>query len=509
VLGVGAVLSGSSLAASDTGSDVETALLDVAVGWLFLGIGAAIWFRRPDRVGALMIGTGVTWFLGGLYHRGPLVHLLLTFPTGRWSDRSTAVVVAFAYVDGVVGSRIPFDAATAVLASGITIVAVGRLAGSSGPVRRGRLGAGLASLAVAAGLMSGHVPVFAGFDPGAMQLRLYEVVLAVTAIALTGDLLWGGWSRTAVTGLVVDLGGRAETGSLRDRLARALGDPSLVLGYAIEGTGDYVDSAAQPIQLPDPTSSRVVTPVVQAGRPVAVLIHDPAVLDDRALVESVAAAAGLAVSNVRLQAEIQEHVRELEASQRRILGAGDDQRLQLERALTTRAVARLDRVGKLLTRVESGTDGPLRLEVAGVLEELDESSAELRRFARGIYPAGLAEYGLAAAVGGIATRCPTPVTVTIPTTRLPDLLEATVWFLCSEALANIAKHARATHAEIIVTADRNRLRLVIADDGIGGADATGSGIRGLVRRVEALGGWLNVVSEPALGTRLEVELPIR
>ena len=509
MLGVGGVLSGSSLVASETASDVGAILFDFAVGWLFLGIGTAMWFRRPDRVGALMIVTGVTWFLGGLFHRGPLVHLLLTFPTGRSSGRLTAVVVALAYVDGVVGSWIPSDAATAVLASGILIVAVGRLAGSSGPVRRGRLGAGLASLAVAAGLMSGYVPVVAGFDLGAMQLRVYELVLAVTAIALAADLQWGGWSRTAVTGLVVDLGGRAETGGLRDRLARALGDSSLVVGYTVDGPGRYVDEAGQPIELPEPSSARVLTPVIRAGEPLAVLIHDPAVLGDRALVESVAAAAGLAVSNVRLQAEIQDRVAELEASQRRILLAGDRQRLHLERALADGPLARLVKVGDLLGQVNAMV-GPVKApDVAIVLAELDESAAELRRFARGVYPPSLAEHGLPAAVAELAGRCPIPVAVSIQVDPLPPTLERTVWFICSEALANVAKHSRANRAEITAMVAHDRLELVVSDDGVGGADETGSGLNGLAQRVEALGGRMRVVSRPGAGTTVEVGLPLR
>jgi signal transduction histidine kinase len=508
VLGVGGVLSASSLVASATESDVGAVLLDFAVGWLFLGIGAAMWFRRPDRVGAWMIGTGVTWFLGGLYHRGPLVHLLLTFPTGRSSGRPTAVVIAFAYVDGVLGSWIPSDAATAVLASGITIVAAGRLARSSGPVRRGRLGAGLAALAVAAGLLSGHVPAFAGFDPGAMRLRLYEVILAVTAVALAADLLWGGWSRTAVTGLVVDLGGIAKTGNLRDRLARALGDPSLVVGYAVDGPGRYVDEAGQSIELPKPSSARVVTPVTQAGEPLAVLIHDPAVLGDRALVESVAAAAGLAVSNVRLQAEIQDRVAELEASQRRILVAEDRQRLRLERALTDGALARLVNVRDLVGQASAMAGDVIAPEVAPVLAELDESAAELARFARGVYPPSLAEHGLATAVAELAARCPVPTSVRIQVDPLPPTIETTVWFICSEALANVAKHSRANRAEILATAVHDRLELVVSDDGVGGADETGSGLNGLAQRVDALGGRMRVVSRPGAGTTVEVGLPL-
>lgn len=504
------VLSAQTLLASTSRVSPDQIALDLFVGWLFVGGGTAIWNRRPsNRVGPLMIATGMAWFIGGVFHRGPLVHLLLAFPTGRLTGRATVVVVAFAYADGVIESFTSVQAATVALAVALAAAAVQRILRSSGPVRRGRAGATLAALGIAVALVSGRLAMIAGVDLRDMQLVAYELVLAATAIGLAADLIWGEWSRAAVTGLVVELGSRAEAGNLRDRLARALGDPSLVVGYSISESDGYVDEAGRMIELPAPRSGRVVTPIAQPSGPRTILIHDAAVLGDPALIASVAAAARVAVTNVQLQAEIHRRVAELEASQRRIVQAADVQRRRLERQLSAGAMARMTLVGGLLERVRSGADASVEVEVAAAIGELGAVEDELRRFARGVYPATLAEGGLVAAVAGLADRSSTPVVVRMELDPLPASVETTAYFVCSEALANVAKHAHASRAEIVATVGEGRLQLVVIDNGVGGADLTGSGIRGLAGRVEALGGQLRVVSPPGGGTRLEVDLPIQ
>lgn len=499
-----------TVAASNDRAGPGQIALDLVVGWLFVGSGAVVWRRRAtDRVGMLMIATGIAWFAGGLLHRGPLVHLLMAFPTGRLTSRLAMGVVVFAYAEGVIGSFISLDAATVALAIAVVAAALQHVLGSSGPVRRGRAGAGLATLAFAMVLASGPVATFAGSGAREIRLLAYETVLAAIAIGLVADLMWGGWSRAAVTGLVVELGSRAEAGTLRDRLARALGDPSLVVGYSIPGSQGYVDEAGRAIELPTPQSGRVMTPIDHAGGPLAILVHDAAVLGDPVLVESVAAAARVAVTNVRLQAEIGERVTELEASRRRIVQAADVQRRRLERELSAGAMARMTHVGELLERIRSGADPTVEGEVTAAIAELGAAEEELRRFARGVYPAVLAEGGLAAAVAELASRSSAHVIVRVSVDRLPAAIETTAYFVCSEALANVAKHAHASRVEIVATVTGGRLVLVVTDDGVGGADQTGSGIRGLGSRVQALGGRLRLVSPPGRGTRLEVELPIR
>jgi signal transduction histidine kinase len=118
------------------------------------------------------------------------------------------------------------------------------------------------------------------------------------------------------------------------------------------------------------------------------------------------------------------------------------------------------------------------------------------------------EHGLRAALDELAARSPVPVNVVAPAGRLPHDVEATVYFFCAEALTNVAKHAHATAARVRVEATDEVVQAEVTDDGIGAADVTGSGLRGLMDRVEALGGRLELESPPGTGTRLRVAIPL-
>jgi signal transduction histidine kinase len=332
-------------------------------------------------------------------------------------------------------------------------------------------------------------------EVGRTMLVVYDLTVCLIALGLFADLLWGGWARATVTGLVVDLGEPEASGTLRDRLARTLGDPTLAVGYAVPGGDQYVDETGRPIELPAADDQQALTPVLEDGRHVAVLIHDPALLDDPALMSAVAAATRLAVSNARLQAEVREQVEEVAASRRRIVTAADEQRRRLEQELRAGASRGLSRVAELA----AGIDPELERQIAS-------AQRELRSLARGIRPAILAERGLAEAVrelagGGARVEC------TLTGRRLDPATEAAAYFVCSEALANVAKHARASAVGLCVSAANGFLTVEVTDDGVGGADPGGSGLRGLADRVDALGGSLTVTSPPGGGTRVVAELP--
>jgi signal transduction histidine kinase len=215
-------------------------------------------------------------------------------------------------------------------------------------------------------------------------------------------------------------------------------------------------------------------------------------------VDSVAAAARIAVANARLQADSRARAAELEASRRRIVEAADTQRRRLERQLRDGPEQRLARVAELV----AGVDPDLE-------RALVTARAELQEFSRGIHPAVLTERGLEAALSELAARSPVPVEVSASAKRLPPAVEAAAYFVCSEALANVAKHAGASRATVEVGERAGLLRVEIADDGGGGAEiGRGSGLRGLADRVEALGGRLSVQSPPGEGTRVSAELPL-
>ena len=231
-------------------------------------------------------------------------------------------------------------------------------------------------------------------------------------------------------------------------------------------------------------------------------------LDDPALVDAVASAASIAISNVRLRARIREQMAELAASRRRILEASEAQRRRTGRDLRLSVGQRLEKAARLLADVLRESD-PNASGIEEVEKQLYSARTELRDLAHGVHPAALAEGGLAAAFPALAQRAPLPVEVSVRVGRLPPAVEATVYFVCSEALTNVAKHASAQHASVVVTGDLLHVEATIADDGVGGADPTrGSGLRGLVDRVEALGGRLLVKSPPAGGTEVVVTIPL-
>jgi len=142
-------------------------------------------------------------------------------------------------------------------------------------------------------------------------------------------------------------------------------------------------------------------------------------------------------------------------------------------------------------------------------EEAKQALAELRDFIRGLHPAVLDELGLDAALSGIAARSPVPVRLVVDLDeRAPAAIEAVAYFVVSEALTNVAKHAAATRADIVVRRQPGGLALAIADDGRGGADpACGTGLRGLRQRVESVDGTLTIASPTGGPTTILVVLP--
>jgi signal transduction histidine kinase len=403
---------------------------------------------------------------------------------------------------------------TIVLSFAFVAAAAGHRWGAVGRERRERTYA-LRATAAVAGLLAAAAGVrLAVPTPLATDLSLwiFEAALAVLAITLVVGLLREPWARTGATDLVVELA-ETRSGPLRDRLARALGDPTLEIGFrAPEGDG-YVDAAGRPLTLPPPGSARRTTVLERDERAPAVLLHDPALLDDPGLAAALAEAARLAGSNARLQAAVRAQIAELQASRQRLLEAADDERRRLEQRLQETAERRLT---KLLPELEracllAGGDPERTARLQRVSEQLEHSLAELRRLAAGLHPRELAESGLAGALDALASRSPVPVELELELPeRLPVEAERTAYFVCSEGLANIAKYAHASRARVTLGMVRARLRVAVADDGVGGADpGAGTGLRGLADRVEALGGALSVDSPPGAGTCLVAELPVR
>jgi signal transduction histidine kinase len=501
---------------------------DLTVGWTFIGCGLVAARRRPEsRSGLLMAATGFTWFVGNFaqvgvaavawvaaqlvyLHRGPLVQLLLTYPSGRSGSRLVRGAVVVGYVVAVI-TPIWRSGATIVLAVLLLAVCARDYARSVGRLRRARRIAlqAAAGLSVVLLAIAGANLLLPPAEVSGPSLLVYEAALCVLAGGLLAGLLVAPWRQADVADLVVELG-QARPGTLRGALARALGDPSLEIGYWLPDRAVFVDAGGRMLSLPDPGSGRTVTVVERYGRPVAALLHDPAVLEDPGLLEAVTSAAQLAAANARLQAEVQARVAELAASRRRILQAGDEERRRLERRLHDGAEARLAELAVILRRARlSASDEPTRERVAGAQEQLTRTLEDLRRLAKGLHPRVLSEQGLQAALAALATDVPLPVDLEVTTVQVPPPVAAVAYFVCAEALVNVAKHAAAARVRVAVTAGDGRLRVEVTDDGVGGADPVrGSGLRGLADRVETFGGTLQVQSATGQGTRLAAEMPL-
>jgi signal transduction histidine kinase len=501
---------------------------DLAVGWTFIGCGLVAWARRPEsHTGPLMAATGFTWFFGNFanvgvaalawaaahavyLHRGPLVQLVLAYPSGRPGSRHVRGAVAVGYA-AAVGTIWQSEAATILLAALLVAVCAREYVRAVGGARRARL----IALQAAAGLslvLAGTAAARLLLPPEQVSgpsLLVYEVALCVLAGGLLAGLLVAPWQRAAVADLVVELG-EVRSDTVRGELSRALGDPSLEIGYWLPDRAVFVDAEGRVLSLPGPGSGRSVTTVEREGQPVAALVHDPLVLEDPGLLEAVASAARLAASNARLRAEVQARVVELAASRRRILAARDDQRRRLEHRLREGAERRLGELADTLRRGRRFASGErTRDQMARAEDQLARTLEELRRLAHGLHPRVLSEHGLAGALAVLARDLSLPVEIKVTGAQVPERVVVAVYFVCAEALTNVAKHAAAAHVAVAVTSSNGRVRVEIEDDGVGGADAAhGSGLRGLADRIETLGGKLKVESTSGHGTRLAAEIPL-
>jgi signal transduction histidine kinase len=220
--------------------------------------------------------------------------------------------------------------------------------------------------------------------------------------------------------------------------------------------------------------------------------------------------------------ELAERVETLARSRADIVKATDAERRRIERDLHDGAQQRLVSLAMNLGIARAGlTDAPeaARKAIADAHDEAVQALSELREFIRGLHPAVLNDRGLNAALSGLAARAPLPVRVQVDLPRPAGAsVEAIAYFIVSESLANIAKHARATRAEVTVTRQGNRLRITVTDDGVGGAAIpppgdgpagawSGTGLRGLVQRATAVDGTLSIDSPPGGPTVIIAELP--
>jgi signal transduction histidine kinase len=247
------------------------------------------------------------------------------------------------------------------------------------------------------------------------------------------------------------------------------------------------------------------------GVRLAALVHNRSLNDEPELLDAVSAAAGIALENGRLQAELRANLEELRGSRERVLQASQEERQRLERNLHDGAQQRLIALSLDLSMLESklGDDPDARAQLDQARQEIAQSLEELRAVAHGLHPAVVSGHGLAVALESLVARAPVPVRLHIDLEqRVSEGIEVAAYYVISESLANIGKHAQATSATVAVERTNGQLVVEIVDDGVGGADSErGSGLRGLADRVEALDGRLRVWTPHGGGTRVRAEMP--
>jgi signal transduction histidine kinase len=530
------------------------------VGGSFTACGLIAWRRRPDNhSGRLMTATGFAFYvaplLGLIDH--PLaqtlgywlpdlwilffVPLLLTFLTGgRLRTRADRVLVGAVAAEVFVLAPL-YLTVTPAEGNLLLVTAHERIAQVVDIVQRSVLLGVCVATAVVVGIRfrAASRPRRRALLPGvagAVCLLLFAMLLTIDLVhagsrapVLSQTLLWLAACSIVTVPLAFLLGllrSRLARGGLTDlvrrlrtvqpdelqaTLAAALDDPTLTVAYP-QPDGSHVDAAGRAVTLPGPDADRSVALVQHDGVQVAALVYDRALDDDPELVDAVGAAATIALDNHRLQAEAQARLAELQASRERIIAAGDAERRRIERNLHDGAQQRLVTLALQLSlihrRIREDPDDAEEL-VTSASGELARSLAELRELARGIHPAAL-DHGLDIALEALATRSAVPTTVTVePGPVLPEPLALAAYFVASEALANVAKYARATAASVSVWRRDGAAVIEIADDGVGGADpAAGTGLRGLADRVEALDGTFAVSSPAGGGTMVSATMPL-
>jgi signal transduction histidine kinase len=528
----------------------------------YLGVGLIAWQRHPaERIGLLFTIVGYAWFLpaltrlhyplpftigyltGSLY-QASLAHLALAWPYGRLRSRLEIAVVAGSYAWNVGNNLVQMlfwnprtnGCGVACPANLLLVDSSARLYSTVGTVASFF---GIFVTAAVVALVGWHWWSARGYARRAMT-RLIWVALPIGAyviiletpsnLGLSNLLMYGfgpliliaapaayaigmvraQLARRAVGAALVDLEPGPPPGRLRDALAAALGDPALQLAFRVAGHGRYLDTSDQavdPAQLP---AGRMLTALDPAGD--TVLIHHEELRHEPDLVRVTVTAACLALEHSRLQAEVQAQLEQVRASRARIVQAGDAERRRLERDLHDGAQQRLVTLSLALGMARSraaGADPELVSLIESAGKEAQEALVELRELARGIHPAVLTETGLAGAIQALAERSPVATTITaVPPGRFPAAIEATAYFVVSEALANVAKHALAGSAQVTIRQLPGRLMVQVSDDGAGGARPEGgSGLRGLADRVASVGGVLRVDSRPGCGTHLEADIP--
>jgi signal transduction histidine kinase len=560
VVGAAVIVGVASFATASAHTDPASrthVLVTLAVtGIALLVSGVLCWAMRPaSRIGPMLCVTALLWWLPYLQQAeidlvatcgylardlwlASLVHIVVTYPDGR-SAGWTRVIVVLVYLRVLVPNLATallapappplqnlnfFNVATEpalvtdihgvatqymgwVVSVAVLAVFVLRLIRGTRVSRMTMLPLSLAALLtlVYFTLSNFSCGTIFGWQEGGDTIAYTAIPLAIL-LALTG----GRRARGRMGSLLTEIGGQPDSGALHHALARALRDPTLELAYRIGPAEGWVTPEGYPFELPLDDPRRMISYVERDGEPVAAIVHDAALENEPERLEPVRRAVRLLADNERLTAQVRHQLAEVRASRRRILEAGDQARRGVERNLHDGAQQRLVGLALNLRLAQRAADPTTALQLDEFAQELEAAIAELRELARGIHPSVVSESGLTTALAALAKRSPMPVSVEIDLPgRYADTIEATVYYVVSEALTNVARYASASAASLTVFEAGDLLHVEVRDDGVGGAQIdAGSGLSGLRDRVEAIGGALIVESPPGTGTRVVVQIEL-
>ena len=535
---------------------------------VFFAAGVIAWRRRPhNRVGMLLLLTGLAIWLTGLtlsplplLHTVGLVastlplaltlHLLMAFPTGRVRGLPARTIVLTGYLISTV-FELPLhlvgDTAPAVWSSDTarslatatgwaqTVLGVSCMLGAAVVIARRALSFDARERRqvepmVWYRILCALVIAVTGAASKTSSQSLLDVLGSIQLVAVTGlpivfltGLLFGSFGRTGqVNEMMIRVGAATPTAQeLSQAVAAALGDPEAVVVYARAAGSGFVDEAGDEVAQP-PASRREIFPARHDGRVVGGILHRPTLVADHAVLDVLGGIVAMAIDQQRLLdeqrslvADLQAREGELRGSRRRLLQAEDLERRRIARDLHDGAQQHLVALGLHSRQISRSTTDPDAARAAKeVADGLVDVLAEFRSLISGIMPAPLVERGLLPAIDLLARRMPMPTRVVVREMpqRLPQEAESTLYFMVSEALTNVIKHASAGSVdvtlEMVGTPEARRVAVTVADDGTGGADLSGgTGLQGLADRIATLGGTLWVEPGSGCGSSVRAEIP--
>jgi signal transduction histidine kinase len=556
-----AIAEGPGRSTTYAGSSVPGAALSLSAGLALIAAGLVICLGpRPRRNGDLALLAGFTWFapVWAAWQNGPplipslatvvggftfplILHLALSYPAGRASSAPARALIAAVYVEALLAAAVlalfrdpyldPGCLAncnvnillvhslpslahavgiagrwfTAATAAGLIAICAARLAAGSGPARRRLIPVAVPAITFAGAVAARaialqrttvedpfHTALFAIFAVGSAAIVLLAAGLISGVARIRAE-------RRAIARIAVNLDEAPSPGSLQSALAEALHDRDLRIAYWLPGTQRYVDASGHAVPEPAATPDRAVTRVIKDGRTVAAISHAGAV---PVLDSNIGPAIGLGLENERLQAELLARLGELRASRARIVENADAERRRLERDLHDGAQQRLLALSYDIRLARAGAeaagDTAAQMTLATAMQETGAALEELRELAHGIYPAVLAEAGLAPALATLTDTAPLPVQILrADDRRYPAPVEAAAYFTVAEAVDDAARRG-AERAVVTAAHEGGRLVVTVEDNGTG----RGSPMVTLTDRVGALGGSLSI--EP---TMCRAEIP--